>query len=166
MGRFAIAKRWLICAGVALLASAAPASVFGQSQPGASAKQSSSRKSKSSRSNSAARGGGASERTTGKGKKSRKPPRKRGQTAPTPARIKEIQLALAQSGHYSGEPTGKWDASTVEAMKHFQEAQGLKPTGKLDAPSLQKLGLGSHVAGLAPPRTPLSPAAKPASPPR
>jgi peptidoglycan hydrolase-like protein with peptidoglycan-binding domain len=80
--------------------------------------------------------------------------RSRGQAAPTADRIKEIQSALAQAGHYRGEPTGKWDAPTATAMRGFQQAQGLKVTGKLDAVTLQKLGLGSPVAGLAPPREP------------
>ena len=67
---------------------------------------------------------------------------RRGQSAPTLERIKEIQSAIARAGYYSGELTGKWDAATVAAMKEFQGAQGMKATGKLDALSLQKLGLG------------------------
>ncbi len=77
--------------------------------------------------------------------------RSRAQSAPTPDRIREIQGALAQAGTYAGEPTGKWDAATTSAMQKFQESHNLKPTGKLDAITLQKLGLGSPVAGLAPP---------------
>jgi peptidoglycan hydrolase-like protein with peptidoglycan-binding domain len=77
----------------------------------------------------------------------------RRQTAPTKERYVEIQSALAKAGHYDGEPNGKWDAKSVAAMKAFQEKNGLKVTGKLDALSLQKLGLGSEIAGLAPPRT-------------
>ncbi len=78
--------------------------------------------------------------------------RSRGQAAPTTDRIREIQEALHRAGHYRGEPTGKWDASTTTAMRNFQQAQGLKATGKLDAVTLQRLGLGSPVAGVAPPR--------------
>jgi len=78
-------------------------------------------------------------------------PRDRGQKAPTPERITEIQLALAKSGSYTGTANGKWDDATVEAMKKFQESHGLTPTGKLDARSLQQLGLGSPIAGVAPP---------------
>ncbi len=81
-------------------------------------------------------------------------PRYRGQTAPTPERIKEIQAALARAGFFQREPNGKWDNYSQEAMLKFQQANGLKPTGKLDALSLQKLGLGSEIAGLAPPRPP------------
>jgi peptidoglycan hydrolase-like protein with peptidoglycan-binding domain len=98
------------------------------------------------------------------GKASRKrPARPRAQKAPTPERIREIQTALAQTGYYAGTTTGKWDARSVQAMKEFQQANGLTPTGKLDAKSLQKLGLGSEIAGVAPPRTPAVDA-KPKSP--
>ena len=99
-----------------------------------------------------------------KKKPTRRVRRARGQQAPTPERIKEIQQTLARQGHYQGEPTGKWDAATIEALKSFQQANGLTPTGKLDARTLQKLGLGSEVAGQAPPRP--SAAAERADPPR
>ncbi|NDQ58184.1 MAG: peptidoglycan-binding protein [Acidipila sp.] len=86
--------------------------------------------------------------------------RERAQHAPTPERISEVQAALAAQGHYSGQPTGKWDASTVEATKHYQQENGLPATGKLDARTLQKLGLGSQVAGVGAPHPP-APAATP-----
>jgi peptidoglycan hydrolase-like protein with peptidoglycan-binding domain len=85
-------------------------------------------------------------------KRSRKSSRReRGQKAPTPDRISEIQQALAKDGSFAGKPNGKWDASTMEATRKFQEAHGLNPTGKLDAKTLQQLGLGSQTAGVAPP---------------
>jgi peptidoglycan hydrolase-like protein with peptidoglycan-binding domain len=77
--------------------------------------------------------------------------RERGQKAPTPDRVSEIQQALAKDGSYAAKPNGKWDDSTVEAMKKFQESHGLSPTGKLDAKTLQQLGLGSETAGAARP---------------
>jgi peptidoglycan hydrolase-like protein with peptidoglycan-binding domain len=83
--------------------------------------------------------------------KSTKSRRQTGQKAPTAQRISEIQQALAKNGAYAGTPNGKWDASTVEAMKKFQGAHGLNPSGKLDAKTLQQLGLGSQTAGIAPP---------------
>lgn len=82
--------------------------------------------------------------------------RERGQKAPTPERISEIQQALAKDGSFSGAPNGKWDAPTADAMKKFQEAHGLNPSGKLDAKTLQKLGLGSGTAGVAAPTPPVS----------
>jgi hypothetical protein len=74
--------------------------------------------------------------------------------SPSSDRIEEIQGALARAGYYKDDPSGKWDGDTVDAMKRFQEAQGLQPTGKIDALTLQKLGLGSDVAGLGAPHQP------------
>ena len=82
-------------------------------------------------------------------KKSRR--RERGQKEPTPDRVGEIQQALAKDGSYTGTPNGKWDDSTQDALRKFQESHGLTPTGKLDARSLQQLGLGSPITGVAPP---------------
>jgi peptidoglycan hydrolase-like protein with peptidoglycan-binding domain len=89
--------------------------------------------------------------TAHKKKSSKRARRPRGQKAPTPDRISEIQQALAKDGSFNGKPNGKWDASTIEATRKFQEAHGLNPTGKLDAKTLQQLGLGSQTAGVAPP---------------
>src|SRR5713101_1100069 len=93
--------------------------------------------------------------------------RERGQKAPAPERISEIQQALAKDGSFSGKPSGKWDDSTVEAMRKFQAGHGLNPSGKLDAVTLQKLGLGSQTAGVAAPMPPVATsllATKPAQP--
>ncbi|MGA8100925.1 MAG: peptidoglycan-binding domain-containing protein [Candidatus Acidiferrales bacterium] len=73
------------------------------------------------------------------------------QMAPTPDRIREIQSALSMDGYYSAQPTGKWDGDTLGAMQRFQQAHGLSPSGKLDALTLQKLGLGSQIAGVSAP---------------
>jgi peptidoglycan hydrolase-like protein with peptidoglycan-binding domain len=92
-----------------------------------------------------------------RGKKSRHSNRReRGQKAPAPERISEIQQALAKDGSFTGKPSGKWDDSTVEAMKKFQAGHGLNPSGKLDAVTLQKLGLGSQTAGVAAPVPPVA----------
>lgn len=93
----------------------------------------------------------------------RRKPRQKAQTAPTPARVSEIQSALAAQGVYKGQPNGKWDAATAQAMKDYQSAHGLTATGKLDALTLQKLGLGSEIAGRAAPLSPNQPHAAPAS---
>ena len=87
-----------------------------------------------------------------KGKKGAR--RQPGQKAPTTDRINEIQTALARDGSFSSSPNGKWDDSTVDAVKRFQVGHGLNPTGRLDAPTLQKLGLGSTTAGVAAPTPP------------
>jgi peptidoglycan hydrolase-like protein with peptidoglycan-binding domain len=82
---------------------------------------------------------------------SRRKARQRAQTVPTPKRISDIQSALAAQGAYKGQPNGKWDNTAVQAMKDYQSSHGLTPTGKLDALTLQRLGLGSEIAGRAAP---------------
>ena len=96
----------------------------------------------------------ASSKSRRSSKKSSGRRKERGQTAPTPDRISEIQQALSKDGSFGGTANGKWDDSTVEAMRKFQGAHGLNPSGKLDARTLQKLGLGSQTAGVAAPTPP------------
>ncbi len=90
------------------------------------------------------------------------------QKAPTPARITEIQTALERRGYYQGDPNGKWDSNTVAAMQKFQSENGLESSGKINALSLQKLGLGSSIAGVSAPKPvqpqPNKPAASSPSP--
>lgn len=74
------------------------------------------------------------------------------QMTPTPDRVSEIQSALARGGYYKADPNGKLDGDTVDALQKFQAANGLDSTGKLDALTLQKLGLGSDVAGYSSPK--------------
>jgi peptidoglycan hydrolase-like protein with peptidoglycan-binding domain len=134
--------RRAIVAGVVLLTAAG----IGVSGPAAQ-----STASKSSKSSTTSKS-----RPTAKKTRSRTTRKKeRGQTAPTPERISEIQQALAKDGSFGGTPNGKWDDSTSEAMKRFQAAHALNPSGKLDAPTLQKLGLGSQTAGVAAPTPPI-----------
>jgi peptidoglycan hydrolase-like protein with peptidoglycan-binding domain len=129
--------------GLALLFAAGPSLFTGSAEA-----QTASQKKPSS-----AKSGGTSHSRKSSRKSTR---RERGQKAPAPERISEIQQALAKNGAYTGNPNGKWDDSTVEAMKRFQESHGLNPSGKLDAKTLQQLGLGSPTAGVAAPLPPVS----------
>jgi peptidoglycan hydrolase-like protein with peptidoglycan-binding domain len=61
-----------------------------------------------------------------------------------PERIEEIQRGLVQAGYLNEEPTGKWDNSTREAMRSFQQDHSFPATGLPEAKSLMKLGLGPH----------------------
>jgi peptidoglycan hydrolase-like protein with peptidoglycan-binding domain len=90
-----------------------------------------------------------------------------GQKVPATDRIQEIQTALTREGYYKGDPSGKWDSDSQDAMRRFQEEHNLTGSGKLDAQSLQKLGLGSDIAGVSAPRSPQLPSqqSKPASAP-
>jgi hypothetical protein len=108
----------------------------------------------SSASKSSGHSSPASSKKKKSSKKSRHSRREPTQKAPTPDRISEIQSSLARGGYYQGEPNGKWDANTIAAMQKFQSANGLDPSGKLDASSLQKLGLGSGIAGVSAPKPP------------
>jgi peptidoglycan hydrolase-like protein with peptidoglycan-binding domain len=128
------------------------------SVPAVSAQTGTAQSQKSSSKPSTSSTSGASHKTSPTGKSSAKKTKKtkkvKGQQAPTPERISEIQEALARKGALTSAPSGQWDDSTVEAMKTFQSKNGLTPTGKLDALTLQKLGLGSETAGLARPTPP------------
>ena len=137
-------KRTIICLSIAaaLLASSAAAFAY---QP-----QSSSTSSGST--------APAKKKTSSKKHHSRREPT---QKAPTPARISEIQSALARNGCYQGEPNGKWDSNTIASMQKFQSSNGLEASGKLNALSLQKLGLGSSIAGVGAPKPVQPPSSKP-----
>lgn len=84
------------------------------------------------------------------------------QKAPTTDRIEEIQTALTREGYYHGDPSKKWDSNTQDALRKFQEDHGMTGTGKLDATTLQKLGLGSDIAGVSAPRPVQHPSGTPA----
>jgi peptidoglycan hydrolase-like protein with peptidoglycan-binding domain len=61
---------------------------------------------------------------------------------PSPDRLKEIQQALAGRGYFSGEPTGSWGPTSIDALKRFQHDQKLVEDGKIGSLSLIALGLG------------------------
>jgi hypothetical protein len=70
------------------------------------------------------------------------PVRYSAQNEPTPDRYREIQQALKEKGYLQGEANGKWDTTSTEAMRRFQQDQNLEASGKLDSLSLIALGLG------------------------
>jgi Putative peptidoglycan binding domain len=139
-----IKKTLLFIFGAALLMGAAPV-VFGAGRP--SAAQTSTTPAKKKR------------------RSSKRKSRVKGQSVPTPDRIKEIQTALQKDGSYEGQPTGKWDAVTMDAMKKYQDKIGVTPTGKIDAVSLNKLGLGSDTAGKGAPVPAATSSVSPGDPP-
>lgn len=61
-----------------------------------------------------------------------------------PDRVREIQEALAKAGVYHGEPSGRWDTATSDAMREYQKQNGFSPTGLPEAKPLLLLGLGPH----------------------
>jgi peptidoglycan hydrolase-like protein with peptidoglycan-binding domain len=109
--------------------------------------------------------GSAALRTKGASKKGRSTSASSGQTwrsrqlSPTPDRYREIQQALVEKGYLKGEPSGRWDDVSADALRRFQQEQNLEPTGKINSLSLIALGLGPRhdSAAVAPPRVPARP---------
>lgn len=59
----------------------------------------------------------------------------------SPANIEKAQQVLKEKGLYKGEVTGKVDAGTKDAIKAYQQQNGLTPTGHLNKDTRQKLGI-------------------------
>ena len=53
--------------------------------------------------------------------------------------IEKYQSDLAKLGYYKGQPTGKMDEATIQAIKECQKRCGLEVTGKLDKPTCEVL---------------------------
>ena len=51
------------------------------------------------------------------------------------------QNILRTKGSYSGEATGKLDATTRDSIKDYQKGNGLRATGTLNRATLEKLGI-------------------------
>ena len=109
---------------------------------------------KKSSANSSGKTSSAAKRGSARSSSSKRARKQPGQKAPTADRVSEIQAALGRDGSFTGSPSGKWDDDTAAAMRRFQTSHGLNPTGKLDAPTLERLGLGSQTAGVAAPTPP------------
>ena len=56
--------------------------------------------------------------------------------------ITAAQVKLKAGNMYSGEATGKLDNATRDALKKYQEANGLKATRTLNQATLEKMGIG------------------------
>jgi len=130
-----------ICAGF-LLGAAAQKSA----KPAASSKTSKS--SKTAQSSKTAKSSKTPSKTSKSKSKSSAKGKKRPSTqqTPDPARIREIQEALAARG-YAVDVTGAWGPQSAEALKRFQEdnkIDNLSGLGKLDSLTLIALGLGPN----------------------
>ena len=75
-------------------------------------------------------------------KASKKAHRVRGQQTIDPERATQIQQALIREHYLTGDPSGKWDASTISAMQKYQSDQGWQTKIMPDSRALKKLGLG------------------------
>jgi hypothetical protein len=69
----------------------------------------------------------------------------RGQQKIDPERAQAIQEALIREHYLSGEPAGRWDESSEEAMRRYQADHGWQAKTVPDSRALISLGLGpSH----------------------
>ena len=76
-----------------------------------------------------------------------------GQHSIDAARTTQIQEALIREHYLDGEPNGKWDQSTKDALVRYQEANGWQTKSVPDSRALIKLGLGPDKKGLLNPDT-------------
>lgn len=58
--------------------------------------------------------------------------------------IRQVQQKLATMGYNPGNLDGELDAQTMEAIRNFQQAQGIQPTGQLDVQTLSALGVSGE----------------------
>jgi hypothetical protein len=66
----------------------------------------------------------------------------RGQQKIDPQRAGEIQEALIREHYMAGEPTGKWDQSSEDALRRYQADHGWQSKTVPDSRALISLGLG------------------------
>lgn len=79
--------------------------------------------------------------------------KKRGQMAIDNERAQQIQEALVREHYLNGTPSGKWDASSQEAMRRYQADQGWQTKEVPDSRALIRLGLGPDHGHLLNPET-------------
>jgi hypothetical protein len=82
-----------------------------------------------------------------------------------PERTTQIQAALIKQGYMTGEPTGKWDATTQSALEKLQGDNGWQTKLVPDSRAIIKLGLGPGSASnlVTSPAAPAAPSETPAS---
>jgi peptidoglycan hydrolase-like protein with peptidoglycan-binding domain len=59
----------------------------------------------------------------------------------TKDQINQAQSLLKSRGFYAGEQIGKLDDATREALRKYQQAEGLKITGTLNKLTLEKMNI-------------------------
>ncbi|MFL6299998.1 MAG: peptidoglycan-binding domain-containing protein [Terriglobales bacterium] len=79
--------------------------------------------------------------------------KKRGQKDIDAKRATDIQEALIREKYLDGEPTGKWDDRTKNAMIKYQQDNGWQTKVVPDSRAIIKLGLGPSNDGLINPDT-------------
>ena len=91
--------------------------------------------------------------SSGKSKKNSAKATSHGQRRIDRERTLAIQQALIHEHYLSGEPTGKWDQNTIDALVRYQTENGWQTKVTPDSRALIKLGLGPDKTGLLNPDT-------------
>jgi len=107
---------------------------------------------------------GKSTRTVSRKGKHSKQSSRRGQQKIDNSRTVQIQEALIKQHYLSGEPSGKWDASTEEALRKLQADNGWQNKTVPDSRALIKLGLGPSHDHLLNPESAMTTSPSPRSP--
>ena len=79
-----------------------------------------------------------------RGKKTKPVSSRRGQQKIDGDRTRQIQEALIREHYLQGEPSGKWDASTEDALRKMQADNGWQSKTVPDSRALIKMGLGPN----------------------
>ncbi len=66
----------------------------------------------------------------------------------SPATVRIIQQQLNRIGFDPGQVDGHWGEGTSNAIRNYEEANGLEPTGNVNLRLISSLGLGRLVAGI------------------
>ena len=106
----------------------------------------------------------SSTRTVSRKGKHSKQSSRRGQQKIDNTRTVQIQEALIKQHYLSGEPSGKWDASTEEALRKLQADNGWQNKTVPDSRALIKLGLGPSHDHLLNPESAMTTSGSPQSP--
>jgi peptidoglycan hydrolase-like protein with peptidoglycan-binding domain len=61
--------------------------------------------------------------------------------------VKAVQQALKDKGHDPGEVDGKMGPKTQQALRDYQQKEGLKATGRVDSQTASKLGVQASASG-------------------
>lgn len=59
----------------------------------------------------------------------------------SPEEVQRIEETLSELGYNVGSADGDWDQQTEQAVREFQQAQGLEPSGSADEPTRAALGM-------------------------
>ena len=134
---------------VALLLASSLAATTSKSQPTKSTTSASS----SHKSSTSSKSSKSAKTSSSKSKQKSAKATSHGQHGIDQERALAIQQALVREHYLSGEPTGKWDQDTKDALVRFQAENGWQTKVTPDSRALIKLGLGPDKKGLLNPDT-------------